>query len=193
MGETADQLRREVDQKRDDATQKIDQIEQQVMGKAQEIESKVSDKADQVKAQLDWRHQVEQHPLMSVGVAMVGGMVLGGIMDKGDHHESTTSHMNAQHVSHDGASRDGGVAGTIRKAARQSGLDDSLQNFAGAAFGMLGERMREMTERTFPGMLDKVQHAADTVSDAAAGATPRSTTQSTPPYADASRGNSAFG
>jgi hypothetical protein len=181
MGETADQLRRQVDQKRDDASQKIDQIEQKVMGKAQQIEEKVTDTADQVKSQLDWRYQVEEHPLMSVGAAMLGGMVLGSMMGKDDgHHRSSSDVHVTQHDMH----RGGGITDSIKKAARSSGLDDSVQNFASAAMGMLGERMRDMTERTFPGMLDKVQSAADRVSEAG-----RANTSS---YADAGPNSSNY-
>jgi ElaB/YqjD/DUF883 family membrane-anchored ribosome-binding protein len=162
MGETADQLRRQVDQKRDDASQKIDQIEQKVMGKAQQIEEKVTDTADQVKTQMNWRYQVEEHPLVSVGAAMVGGMVLGRMMGKDDGHHRSSSDT---HVTQHDTNR-GGITYSIKKAARTSGLDDSVQNFASAAMGMVGERMRDMTERTFPGMLDKVQSAADRVSEA---------------------------
>jgi len=158
MGETADDLRRQVDQKRDDASQKIDQIEQQVMGKAQEIEGKVTDTAQQVKAQMDWRHQVDEHPLKSVGAAMIGGMLLGGMTGKGDHHEYQPSgeQMRASQRSHGP-----GLGDKIRKAASDAGFDDSIQNFASAGFSMLGQRMRDMTERTFPGMLDRVHQAAD--------------------------------
>jgi ElaB/YqjD/DUF883 family membrane-anchored ribosome-binding protein len=163
MGETADQLRRQVDQKRDDASQKIDQIEQKVMGKAQEIEGKVSDTADQVRTQMNWRYQVEEHPLISVGAAMVGGMVLGSMMGKDEGHHQSSQDV---HVTQRDMHRGGGIGESVRKAARSSGLDDSVQNFASAAMGMLGERMRDMTERTFPGMLDKVQSAADRVSEA---------------------------
>jgi len=158
MGETADQIRRQVDQKRDDASQKIDQIEQKVMGTAQQIEGKVTETADQVKSQMNWRYQVEEHPLMSVGVAMVGGMMLGNMMGKDDHQYRSSPDV---HVSQQSMHQGGGMGESIRKAARNSGLDNTVQNFASAAFGMIGERMREMTERTFPGMLDKVQTAAD--------------------------------
>ena len=123
---------------------------------------------------MDWRHQVEERPLLAVGAALVSGMLLGGITDKDDHHASSQQSSCTQ-MSHDG----GGVANAVRKAARQSGLDDSIQNFANSAFGMLGERLRQMTDRTFPGILDKVQSAADSVSSAG---------KETPPaYADGSR------
>jgi ElaB/YqjD/DUF883 family membrane-anchored ribosome-binding protein len=179
MGETTDQLRQQVEQKREDASQKIDQIEQQVMNKAQDIESKVSDTAQQVKAQMDWRHQVEERPLMAVGAALVGGMLLGGIVGKGNDHQST------QQIAGKQASHGGGVTDTVRKAAKDSGLDNAVENFANAAFGMIGERMREMTDRTFPGMLDKVQHTANRISDSSS-----NTASSTPPYADGPRDSS---
>ena len=162
MGETADQLRQQVDQKRDDASQKIDQIEQQVMGKAQEIEHKVSDTAQQVKAKMDWRHQVEERPLLAVGAALIGGMLIGGLTGKDDGRDSGPRATSSHATEH---SR-GGVTNAVRNAARESGLEDSIQNFASAAFGQLGTKMRDMTERTFPGMLDKVQGAAETVSNA---------------------------
>lgn len=176
MGETTDQLRQQVDQKREDASQKIDQIEQQVMSKAQNIETKVSDTAQQVKAQMDWRHQVEERPLMAVGAALVGGMLLGGIVGKGN--QSQSSQQIGGH-----ANQGGGMTDTVRKAAKESGLENAVENFANAAFGMIGERMREMTDRTFPGMLDKVQNAASRVSDSSS---------TTPPYADAPRDSSTF-
>lgn len=176
MGETADQLRQQVDQKREDASQKIDQIEQQVMNKAQDIETRVSDTAQQVKAQMDWRHQVEERPLIAVGAALVGGILLGGIVGKGNHQPAGPQTGVQAH-------QGGGVTDTVRKAARESGLDNAVENFANAAFGMIGERMREMTDRTFPGMLDKVQNAADRIS---------TTSSPTPSYADAPRDSSTF-
>lgn len=179
MGETTDQLRQQVDQKREDASQKIDQIEQQVMNKAQDIETKVSDTAQQVKAQMDWRHQVEERPLVAVGAALVGGILLGGIVGKGDHRQSTQQQAGMH------ASQGGGVTGSVRKAAKDSGLDNAVENFANAAFGMIGERVREMTDRTFPGMLDKVQNAADHISNSSSNAS-----GTTPPYADGPRDSS---
>ena len=176
MGETTDQLRQQVDQKREDASQKIDQIEQQITSKAQDLETKVQDTAQQVKAQMDWRHQVEERPLIAVGAALVGGILLGGIMGKGNGHQ-------ASQQSGVPASPGGGVTDTVRKAARESGLDDAVENFANAAFGMLGERMREMTDRSFPGMLDKVQSAADRISNKSPDASP---------YADGPRDSTAF-
>ena len=50
MGERPDQLREEVDRKRDDAARKIDEIEQRVAGTAQRVQDGVTQTTEQVKA-----------------------------------------------------------------------------------------------------------------------------------------------
>jgi ElaB/YqjD/DUF883 family membrane-anchored ribosome-binding protein len=166
MGETADQLRQQVDQKRDDASQKIEQIEQQVMNTAHQVEQKVTDTAQQVKDKLDWRQQVEERPLLSLGAALIGGMVLGGIMGKDSNHQSSGQHFSTStHTGATspqmGAASSGGVTNALRNAARDSGLDDTIQRFASNAFSSITERVREMTDDAFPGMIDKIQKVTD--------------------------------
>jgi ElaB/YqjD/DUF883 family membrane-anchored ribosome-binding protein len=171
MGEGTDQLRQEVDQKRDDAAQKIDQIEQQVMQTAQQmeqkvtntaqqiedkvmdtkqqIEDKVTDTVQQVKEKFDWRGQVEERPLVAVGVAMLGGALLGGVLKDGDDHHSDSSRQMVA----TGQKRSG-VGNAIRNAAKDSGLEDTIQKFAQAAFSNIGNQVRDVTERNFPGMAE---------------------------------------
>jgi len=151
MGQTADQLRDEVDQARDAATQKIEDIEQ-----------KVANAAEQVKEQFDWRHQVDDRPLIAVGAAFIGGMVLGGITGGGDHHghdSSSSSHANGvryQSVQH-GESQGGlsGMADAIRNAAKSSGFDDAIHHVADVALGSLGERIRTFADQTLSGSSNK--------------------------------------
>lgn len=164
MGETTDQLRQEVDQKRDDASQKIDQIEQQVRQTAQQMEQKVTDTAQQidqkvsetkqqiedkvidtvqhVKDKFDLRGQVEERPLVAVGVALLGGAILGGVL-KGGESESPG-----------GTSQQSGVGNAVRKAAKDSGFEDTIQKFAHAALSRIGDQVRDITERSFPGIAD---------------------------------------
>ena len=177
MGETTDQLRQEVDQKRDDASQKIERIEQQVVQTAQQMEQKVTDTAHQVeqkvmdtrqqiedkvmdtrqqiedkvtdtvqqmKDKFDWRGQVEDRPLVAVGVALLGGAVLGGVLKGGD----DQSHSP-------GATSNGsGVGNAIRKAAKDSGFEDTIQQFAHAAFSNIGNQVRDTAERSLPGVAE---------------------------------------
>jgi len=150
MGQTADQLRDEVDQAREAATQKIEDIEQ-----------KVASAAEQVKEQFDWRHQVDDHPLVAVGAAFIGGMALGGLTGGGDRHDghdqgyssSQSSGVRYQSVQHN-ESHGGGLSGmtdAIRNAAKSSGFDDAIHHVADAALGSLGERIRNFADQTLSG------------------------------------------
>jgi len=152
MGQTADQLRDEVEQAREAATQKIE-----------DIEEKVTNAAEQVKEQFDWRHQVDDKPLMAVGAAFIGGMVLGGLTG-GDHHDghdhdysssqsSGVRYQSVQHnESHGGIS---GMADAIRSAAKSSGFDDAIHHVADAALGTLGERIRHYADEMLSGSSSK--------------------------------------
>lgn len=175
MGEGTDQLRQEVDQKRDDAAQKIDQIEQQVMQTAQQMEQKVTDTAQQIEHKvmdtrqqiedkvvgtihqvtdkIDWRGQVENRPLVAVGVALLGGALLGGILKGGDGSDASAP----------GGARQSGVGNAIRNAARESGLEDTIQTFAQSAMSRLGDEVRSATERSFPGVADMLGQKSESM------------------------------
>ena len=180
MGESTDQLRQEVDQKRDDASQKIEQIEQQVMQTAQQVEQKVTTSAQQVeqkvmdtrqqiedkvmdtrqqiedkvtdtvmqmKDKFDWRGQVEGRPLVAVGVALLGGAVLGGVLRGGDGDRQAIG----------AAGSGGGVGNAIRKAARESGFEDTISQFAHSAFSNVSNQVRDAAVRNFPGVAEMIK------------------------------------
>jgi len=164
MGQTADQLRDQVDQTRDDASQKIEQIEHQM-----------SQTAEKVKEQLDWRHQVDERPLMAVGAAMIGGMILGGLVGGHDGH----AHENHYQYQPGSAARNDyrfeggtprGVSGAIRNAAKASGFDETVQHVATAALSTFADRLRDAAEHNLPGLADKL-HASTGQSASAATAT----------------------
>jgi ElaB/YqjD/DUF883 family membrane-anchored ribosome-binding protein len=186
MGQTADELRQQVDQKRDDASQKIEQIEQQVMQGAQQVQEKVSETANQVKAKMDLRQQVEERPLLALGAAMAGGMILGSLMKGDQDHQTYRAPVNEQRYQ---PPRQGGMGQSIRSAAKKSGLDDSIENFASAAFARLGDRMREMTERTFPGVMDRADSGSRATSGTAGDAM---THESTRPFGESTRDTTSF-
>jgi len=152
MGQTADQLRDQVDQTRENATQKIEQIEQHV-----------GQTADKVKEQLDWRHQVEERPLMAVGAALVGGMILGGLVGGNGHgHESHNQIRSSDRNDYrfDGGSSTGVVSGALRNAAKTSGFEETVQHVATAALSTFGDRLRDAAEHNLPGLAEKM-HASD--------------------------------
>ena len=114
MGQTADQLRQEIEHKREDAAAKIDQIEAKVQdipnlardtvrGQVDQSITQVRDSVDQslnqarmtvtekvgqMKEQTDVRGQIGQRPLAALGIAFAGGYLLGKVFggdDKSSH------------------------------------------------------------------------------------------------------------
>lgn len=79
MGQTADELRSELDRKRVELTRDVDRIE------------------DKVRSTFDLRQQVEQNPLQMTGLAIAAGFVLGNLV--GGHHseESGQAFRSNQH------------------------------------------------------------------------------------------------
>lgn len=147
MGQTADQLRNQVDQKRQEATDKIEQIEQQV-----------AHTAEQVKDQLNWRHQVEEKPLLAVGIALVGGMLLGGAIGGGNNdHGSSNSSGGGNDKAYYGGSQSSGISGAIRKAAKSSGFEDTMHGVTSAALATAGDRLKDLAHQYFPNVMDKME------------------------------------
>jgi ElaB/YqjD/DUF883 family membrane-anchored ribosome-binding protein len=149
MGQTADQLRQEIDQKRDAAGEKIDQIESRVQDTAQAAKDTVTDTIEQVKQSVDIRQQIEERPLVALGAALVGGFVLGGLVggDKGDQ----------QHAGQYAGGSPGGSRSGLRNAAKESGLEETLSSMMTALTGMFGERIRSAVDESFPGFAEKMK------------------------------------
>ena len=174
MGQSADQLRQEIEQKRDDAAQKIDAIEMRVQDTVQQARDTVQDTVQQArdtvvgtvdqtvqkaKESFDLRRQVEEKPLVALGAALVGGFVLGGIL--GDDDRRSSSYEGSSADLPRSATRTGGVRTGIRNAARESGLDDTIQNLTAAFMGSLTERLRSTVQESFPALADKLPPAHD--------------------------------
>lgn len=147
MGTTADQLREEIDQKRDDASRKIDEIEARIEGTAENVRDEVrqtaQDVTDQVKETLDLKSQIEERPLIAIGVGVAAGFLLGGMGGSQDRGASRGH----------GSSIYSGAMGMVRDSAKETGLSDTLAAAASAlmgvattqAKGIAGDRVAEMT------------------------------------------------
>ncbi len=136
MGETADQIRDQVDSAREQATDKIIQLEQHV-----------TDAAQQVKENLDWRHQVSERPLLAVGVALAGGALFASVT-KGGNGQSRSYEGSSNHSS-SSSSGNGGLGGVIRKAAQTAGLEAKIESAAQSFFTSLSKRVGEVATEAF--------------------------------------------
>jgi len=162
MGQTADQLRQEVDQKREDAADKIDQLQAKVEGAAQQAEETVEDAKQQVKDAFDLRKQIEEKPLLALGAALAGGFVLGGILGGDEHDDRRYPRYDQQHGGQSYQQQSSpGIMDNVRKAAKSTGLEDTLNTMVASFMGSIGERVRAIGEESFPGLMSQNRDGGD--------------------------------
>ncbi len=168
MGQTADQLRQEIDGKREDAGQKISAIEAKVEGSVQQVKETVDGTVQQakdtvdetvvkLKESFDFSKQIEERPLAALGVAIAGGFLLGKITGDGDDHGQSYSQSGDRAT----GAQSAGQASGIRGAVKDSGLEDTLSTAMGAVMGMVTERVRSVVGEAFPELADKIKPAGD--------------------------------
>jgi ElaB/YqjD/DUF883 family membrane-anchored ribosome-binding protein len=196
MGQSADQIRQEIEQSRNDAGKKIDQLQSQVLGTADDLRTNVQDTTEQVigqvkdtveqtvesvKESIDIRQYIEQQPILSLGVALVGGFVLGGIMggSKSDHNHGhqtfsysgggyPTSSAGASHAgpqSAPSANQGSSVSSSVRAAIQKTGLEDTISSAASALIGSLTDQLKSTLDQNFPGFADKMSTAQESSKD----------------------------
>jgi hypothetical protein len=175
MGQTADQLRQELDHKRHELTRDIDHIE----GK--------------VKETLDINRYVEQNPLLAAGLAVAGGFLLGSMMGGGKHKDEHRfergtyptaayyaggytptgsgyiqdgAYGGSQFEQHHPGSGSGiisgvtsGVKESFRRGSGGSTIEDTLSNMTAALTAIMVEKAKEMLDRNLPGFAEKYDQA----------------------------------
>jgi len=151
-----------------DAADKIDQLRDQVQGSADQMRGQVQDTVEQVKDQvkgtvddtiqtvkesIDFKQQIEERPLVALGVAFFGGILLGGMTGGGKQQSGYPQSSGNQNSS------SGGGSGAMRSAMQRSGLEDTISNAAAALMGSVTDQLKNTLDKNFPGFADKMQSA----------------------------------
>lgn len=178
MGQSPDQIRQEIDQKRTDAADKIDQLQDQVQSIPDQVRQQAQDTVEQVRDQvkgtvddtvqsvkenLDLRQQVEQRPLVALGAAFVGGFVLGS-MGGG---EGGSAPQGQQGYAGRSENSPSALSNGLRSAVQRSGLDETIANAAAALIGSVTDQLKGTLDRNFPGFATKMTKAQRTEGDLA--------------------------
>ncbi len=150
MGKSTSEISQELEQTRSDAAEKIGKIEEQV-----------TQSAEAVKESLDWRHQVENRPMLAVGAAFLGGMLLGGMTGGGsDDRPRTYSYIESEKQGGSmSANPQGGIGSALRNAARTSGADEAFSSAAAAVLTTATQRFKDTIEETYPGFLERYENS----------------------------------
>lgn len=172
MGQSSDELREEINQRRNDAADKIDQLQDQFQSTTDDLRHQAEETVDQVKGQvrdtvddtietvkehLDLREQVEERPLVSLGVALIGGFVLGGMLGGGGGGDRHRPNYGSEQ-DHAG----GGLGHTMRHAFKSSGLEETFSNAAAAMMGSVTDEVTRVIDRNIPGFSRKMEQARHT-------------------------------
>jgi len=175
MGQSSDQIRQEIDQRRGSAADKIDQLQSQVQGTADQMRGQVQGTVEQVtdqvkdtvdhtietvKQNMDLKQQIQERPLVALGVALAGGFLFGGLMGDAGQHHSGSQHQFASGTPV-GESQSGGAISGIRGAIQKSGLEDTISNPAAALLGSVTDQLKGTLDQNFPGFAGKMNTAQE--------------------------------
>ncbi len=203
MGQTADQLRQEIEHKRVDAAAKIDQIEAKVQDlpnlakdtvrgtvdqsinqvkasvdqSLNEARTTVEEKVGQMKQQADVRGQIDQRPLVALGVAFGGGYLLGKVLGGDKSSQGGSAYQTDSSQAHSSGAQEGNdtsgmgisyyenqqrqssgrrpgqpnaVVSALKQAAHEAGLDGTLSVLSGALVATLTDQFNRTIRETFP-------------------------------------------
>lgn len=142
MAQTADEIRRELDQKRDELTRDVDRIEAKV------------------KSTFDVARQFEENPLLGVGLAVLGGLLVGRLTGGGDR-DRWQSHAGSRwSVTRGDASRAAapslmsdlaaGLQEHVRRGAGGS-LDTVIDTAVAAVTSLLADQAKELVGQSLSG------------------------------------------
>jgi ElaB/YqjD/DUF883 family membrane-anchored ribosome-binding protein len=176
MGQSSDELRQEIDQRRHDAEQKINDLQGQLQGTAddlkaqaqgtvtevrEQVQGTVEDTIETVKENLNFEQFVQERPLVSLGAALIGGFVLGGLLNDSGGGRSSSSYDSGSSTSYSGGSSSG-LGHSLRNALKSSGLEDTVNSAAAAMMGSMTEQIKQTMDRNMPGFADRMNTAQQT-------------------------------
>ena len=156
MGQTADQIRDEIDNQRQELGDNLQQLEQKV------------------KETVDWRAQFEQKPMLGIGIAFGAGLLLSALApsggDKGSESQQSysagtaytpyTSYGSATHA--DAQSQPSHTVSSPSSKPRSPEMNEiteTLDNIKGALLGLGATRLRSFLAEAVPGFHQEYEQA----------------------------------
>lgn len=136
MGEAASQVRREIEERRDDLGENL-----------QRLESKV-------KRTTDWRAQFDERPMMMMGVAFGGGLLLSSLAGSGkdrDHHQAYRPRQLS----------DSGMTYESQPSPERNEITETIDNIRGALLGLAARELRSFMATAVPGFEQEYRETTD--------------------------------
>jgi ElaB/YqjD/DUF883 family membrane-anchored ribosome-binding protein len=187
MGQSADELRQEIDQHRYDAERKINDLQGQIQGTAEDLRTQAEEGVNQIRDQVqntatdirdqvqgtvddtiqsvkdsfDYEQFIQDKPLVSLGAALIGGFVLGGLLNSSGGGGGSQNQSGSSSYSSSSGSQSG-IGDSVRNAYKSSGLEDTVSNAAAAMMGSITEQLKQTMDKNMPGFADRMDTAKRT-------------------------------
>jgi len=115
-----------------------DQIEQHIASTRHELGHNLQELESKVKQAADWRTYYERNPMMMVGLAFGGGVLLASMMGGRREAASYSSQMPRN-------------AGYLTGATQGNPVSETWQNLKAALIGLSGAKLRSILDEAIPG------------------------------------------
>lgn len=150
MVETADALKDDIEARRHAMTQDVDELEQRA------------------RSMTDWRQQINERPMLALGVAAAGGMLLGFLTGgSGDKDRARTDTYSYGLPTWNGGDSDRGGWITGERGpsyATEAGKDraaSKVDEIRGALMGLATTKAEEFLKEVLPGFRDEVSRVQE--------------------------------
>lgn len=130
--------------------ERTEQIEREIEGEREELRSNLEELRSRVRSSVDWRQQFRHYPLLGLGVALGGGMLLAAMMRSG-----------RRRYPH--------AYGPARVSRGRGQLLNAWETIQGALIGAAMSRVTEALVEWVPGFREHLRRGAEPVRPTAAG------------------------
>lgn len=154
------------------ANQSPDTLEQQIDDQRQKLESNIDELEGRAKQLTDWEYQFQQRPLLMVGIAFGGGVLLGSLLggssskDQQQQQQAPPQYQYQQmHPQQQGQRHDGSPMGWITGSegptqSTQSGKQQAagkVDEMRGALMGLAATKVEDFLKESLPGFNQQVE------------------------------------
>jgi hypothetical protein len=124
-----------------------DQIEQHIASTRHELGNNLHELEYKVKQAADWKTYYERNPMMMVGLAFGGGVLLASMMGGKREGAPFTAPVPRS-------------AGYLTGATQRNPVSETWQNMKAALIGLSGAKLRSLLDEAIPGFSEHYDNAA---------------------------------
>ena len=137
---------------------RTDEIERHIEEQRHELSENVSELQEKVKSAMDWRAQFEERPLVMMGLAFGGGVLLSTLLPRiprsnGRKHSKTLQRISDEHgnISSASSSYDPEILRPAKKSEALRKASETLNGVKGALLAVAATKVSNYLEELVPG------------------------------------------